>query len=1638
MNEYEKKQRREAEQKQQEREKLQDQQMRTLAEDRETLRRAAQPDAQPFKYSSKKNLARNYRDYALARELNAERPAPGVFQKAADHLALRAEMLTGMDRSLPLGDEPLPAGEAPLDALDCVKALCRCSLLEKDVTADELVDLTEHLTAGKYLVDKKDDPDAALHGQMRAQGLDALREVYCRVLDGLAEKYGAGLTRLSACDYLRRLPQIEYDFAPLADMRRFFAHYRPGTDSPEDERLRAQLNYFSESYAVLRERADALTSMRADVVTDKGSLTKDAEKGWAKRLTTLRSDAAKGKLLTRRAEKQPLAGFFAEAEERKKRAAEVLLNEGITLGDTEITAGDEQAAVEKIQNRLTPYVSYRQARDLLDSPNATEDDKRMARRAVARYEKSRDRLTDEQATELSHRMDAMKGGFTTTPGLVGVTQENTLEVIAQQRENEEKICRFLSEASDEELLKNSGAALALARLVKAQMLQLEFSYLGDWTSSVRLYEKDRSALTDDMKKKLITAEVYQQRRGVVEAYTALRGLDARSAPLYNRAEKIVFSRLRGIRESGCTQSFRLTDRSEPALEHERLLKTEQAPVLKKTEESRTPAELAMEMPLSELSFAEARHLNVPADIFDAQSDSGSLTSLSAMKHVLAAMKLVDEMRRSQPDYYRLGQSYSDYANCELLAGLLPSFEETYLLMLRKNMLAARGGEAQADIEKDFDAALSRYKAASQRLSEQLAGGDGRGEKLLAKNLTETEEKAKALHADKKLADDGVSPELVEKAERSGALIFVDTAQRQTQLKDLKTLAPLLGRAEGVPFDEAAQASAVSLLGRFSRSYVRCMDALKKGASPYGDAAFVDNAPQLEACVLMAGAIRRLVGEDERQKLAQTLKDTPFTELTAFELEHFDERADELARLSRYAAGLALRQAAANGARRCSYTADGEPATAKNVKEIELAARLLRQSGLASVTKLRVGEQTAQNADQIMMTRVRESVGRELVASARKGKWQSIRYALEWVGNRLGKPLQFLSWVLHEKRTDRHGEVCYDESRALYDQRLAHTEAAKTSVLPSWQRGSAAVAPPLELDKYYGSKLKKDLRARLDADGAAAPSDDPLAGTYNGALEALRLYCGVVGVVNTDTTEMEMAFLDRFKKSAKHYREYYENSGDASVQKRLALLTGLENALGGALEGTLGKSLSKKELALIDSSTTAYVEDTCYLPNMKESNIRDIPLFLHEPTINDVRQSSIGDCWLVSAVGTLVKTNPDYIRGMFHDLGDGNVLVRLYAADDAQGRPLGFKGNITEPGVRFHPAYFKLRKQYETGWGNAADCTWVQLLEKAYALGGFNTRNAVEVREDRLYNVADELTMGDINAALAHLTGRVPDSVYRDVGFKEDNFLAEQMLSGLLAGVEKGAADYLTLILQDAQRGVPYMKEKEKRRNGLGTILELLDAYGPNAVSKMQDGHATQIPGEQQRAAAQLKEQVRTNFEKMQRGERLDFGDEQKNREQDVQTDERLSDRRTRAHLCTFFGEAREDTTVEYSDKETYFYQQCRQVFEKGGAVSVAIPHCVSLIDAKAFNGRLFLLMRDPFNAYNTVYDEKNGETTSREEAFWTMIGKREENRHIPAAPGDYLTAGFGGSSWMELKDIFAKLTDSRSLVPEQLKNPAAD
>ena len=57
--------------------------------------------------------------------------------------------------------------------------------------------------------------------------------------------------------------------------------------------------------------------------------------------------------------------------------------------------------------------------------------------------------------------------------------------------------------------------------------------------------------------------------------------------------------------------------------------------------------------------------------------------------------------------------------------------------------------------------------------------------------------------------------------------------------------------------------------------------------------------------------------------------------------------------------------------------------------------------------------------------------------------------------------------------------------------------------------------------------------------------------------------------------------------------------------------------------------------------------------------RKIPLFTHEPSINDIHQKYLGDCYFEAALGALVSEHPERIKELMKDNGDGTVTVCLY-------------------------------------------------------------------------------------------------------------------------------------------------------------------------------------------------------------------------------------------------------------------------------------------------------------------------------------------------------------------------------------------
>ena len=76
------------------------------------------------------------------------------------------------------------------------------------------------------------------------------------------------------------------------------------------------------------------------------------------------------------------------------------------------------------------------------------------------------------------------------------------------------------------------------------------------------------------------------------------------------------------------------------------------------------------------------------------------------------------------------------------------------------------------------------------------------------------------------------------------------------------------------------------------------------------------------------------------------------------------------------------------------------------------------------------------------------------------------------------------------------------------------------------------------------------------------------------------------------------------------------------------------------------------------------QDTPELKQLKDRKVkyadrREDPLFAHEPSMNDIAQNQLGDCYLQAGVSSLIMNNPTAIKECMQDNGDGTVTVRFF-------------------------------------------------------------------------------------------------------------------------------------------------------------------------------------------------------------------------------------------------------------------------------------------------------------------------------------------------------------------------------------------
>jgi hypothetical protein len=122
------------------------------------------------------------------------------------------------------------------------------------------------------------------------------------------------------------------------------------------------------------------------------------------------------------------------------------------------------------------------------------------------------------------------------------------------------------------------------------------------------------------------------------------------------------------------------------------------------------------------------------------------------------------------------------------------------------------------------------------------------------------------------------------------------------------------------------------------------------------------------------------------------------------------------------------------------------------------------------------------------------------------------------------------------------------------------------------------------------------------------------------------------------------------------------------------------------------------------------------------------LFGGNPSTSNMKQGAVGDCYFIAALGAIADRNPDAIRNMFIDNGDGTFTVRFffgsyamfYNSDGSISTGFGSGTTSMEDYVtvnRSLATYASGALAYSgNGWSssNTANVLWIALAEKAYA------------------------------------------------------------------------------------------------------------------------------------------------------------------------------------------------------------------------------------------------------------------------------------------------------------------------------------
>jgi len=199
-----------------------------------------------------------------------------------------------------------------------------------------------------------------------------------------------------------------------------------------------------------------------------------------------------------------------------------------------------------------------------------------------------------------------------------------------------------------------------------------------------------------------------------------------------------------------------------------------------------------------------------------------------------------------------------------------------------------------------------------------------------------------------------------------------------------------------------------------------------------------------------------------------------------------------------------------------------------------------------------------------------------------------------------------------------------------------------------------------------------------------------------------------------------------------------------------------------------------------------------------SNQKDTLLFAHEPTVNDLKQRLVSNCYMVASTAGLVNLDPALLKECIRDNGNGTVTVRLYerqekkkdATQDNKGDaddmdlPDDFEMVDDFVETELVPIYVIVKKEVPRIGGMDAlssGALWMQMIEKACAFMG---RDRVKGYQSLWYGEGGAFLERLLGVSPEHVDKSDEDALFEDICHaREQGFVYNTGTGGGVSGAD---------------------------------------------------------------------------------------------------------------------------------------------------------------------------------------------------------------------------------------------------------------